>query len=260
MEEKSNANASVDPGQEDMEEFNLSFEDILALCCGRDSKNQPNCASSVVLQKVAPDGAASTVTEIPLKDTEMRIVTYRGCTVIQANFSRSCTFEYNRAYDTITRWIADPLMDDSGNTFVLSLVLVPIALDGMIYAVVNSPVYATGALPEGGAGSIVMAFDTFSIQMFEDEDADMDAIEQEIRAQLMREEAKLDEEAATISDEYEAASRRTGFDNIYEEGVQQDLHDFTRQEDETDADDDSPFRVRKERQEMRSSDDAGDDE
>lgn len=246
--------------QEEAEEFNLRLEDVLALCCGRDEKGQPNCASSVVLQKVAPDGSAETATEIPLKDTEVRIVTYRGCTVIQTNFARSSTFEYNRAYDTITKWISDPLMDDEGNTYILSLVLVPTALDGMIYAVVSSPVYATGALPEGGAGSIVMAFDTFSIQVFEDEEADMEAIENEVKAQLMREEARLDEEIATITDEYEKASRRTGFDNIYEEGVNEDLSSFADQDSESDEDENSPFRVGKERQEMRSGDGDGDDE
>lgn len=233
------------------EEFNLSFEDLLAICCGRDEKGQPNCVSTILLQRVTPDGEAEEVQNIPLKDTEITITTYRGCTIVQANFSRSSTFEYNRAYDLVTKWISNPLMDNDGNSYVLSLILVPIVLDGVIYAIINTPVYAAGAISDNGIGTLVMAFDTFSIQIFEDEDADMDVIDREIKFELMRKNSKLDEEIASITDEYEKASGKSEFDNIYKAGLHEDLNNFTEDSESQQTGSKSPFRNRKAREEMR---------
>ena len=233
------------------EEFDLSFQDLLAICCGRDRKNQPNCASTVLLQRVTPEGDVEEVQNIPLKDTEVRIITYRGCTVVQANFSRTSTFEYNKAYNLITNWINNPLSDKDGNQYILSLILVPVVLDGVIYAVINTPVYATGAINENGIGSIVMAFDTFSIQIFEDENADMDAIEREVKTELMRRDSQLDEEIASMTDEYEKATKDNELDHIYESGLQEDLNSIPEDDESEEEDTYSPFRNREAREEMR---------
>lgn len=244
MDNSNNLFTERNNNSENMEEVGLSFEDILAICSGVDEHGEPNCASSIILQKVAPDGESQTVTEIPLKDTSLDIITYRGCTVIQANFSRTSTFEYKRVYDTVGNWLNNPVTDSSGNTYVLSLVAVPLLLEGLVYLVINSPVYAVGTEFDDGH-VFVMSFDTFSIQVFEDEDIDMQAISEEVEAQLAREAKKEDDEIASLEKEYEEASRDTSMNNIYADNVKHDFYNTDSKADETEDDnEDSNNRIR----------------
>lgn len=224
----------------DEENITLSIDDLFHISSGTDRDGLPMSAVSVAL---AHEGDDPEDEEQMLKNTVYMTnatLTYfadSGCTVAQIDMPASSMKEFRDASEMVAQWYENFMYKGIRDTH-LSIVSVPVMLEGRIFMSLTDPIYYMGVPYENGA-RLILCFATESFNVAADNDISMAEIEHDIQAQIAAEKRKVDDELNQAYSEYEKEKAEYGeFGNIYEQHIKNDYMN-PASEDDTESSDES---------------------
>ena len=193
-----------------VDDNNLTLADIYGLACGIDETEFPRGSGILSIDEVISETETNTISNAPL-DCEFNIFCEGGAVVIQCDFIKGQEHELDAAIELCDMYINEKI-NNPDKQWILSLVLVPLELDGMINIVFMGITYYIQLTSEDTC-RLVIVFDNTLTQIFGMEGVDIENIKASIEAEFLREERELEEEIYEAQMEYERLTKYNPFED-----------------------------------------------
>lgn len=201
----------------------ITVTDLMQIISGVDESNHP-IATAMLGELKLKEGASKPIIskEIDLAGGIINGVSYGGCAVITIDLPPESQTEFNFSSKYLKRYLGYIADEDQGRDIpqkeedkLISLVIVPILLEGQGYMVLNSLVFCDSYIKKGGVGRIIMGFDVAtegSIMMY-GADMDFNAIRNDVDNELESELEALDDEIATLMEQKDEIEHSNEYQN-----------------------------------------------
>lgn len=192
-----------------MGDVDVTFAEIYSLACGMDNElNFPRGSGILSIDAIISENETRTISNAPL-DCEFNIFCEGGAIVIQCDFIKGQEHELDAAVELCDEYI-NGKTNDPDKQWILSMILVPLALDGVINIAFMGLTYYI-RLSDNDTYRLVLVFDNTLTQIFGIEGEDIAGIKASIEAEFLREERRLDDEIYEAQLEYEKLARYNPF-------------------------------------------------
>jgi hypothetical protein len=203
----------------------LTFADLLKLCCGRDEDGDSRVAVAISADLLTDDGKVKPQAQINFGNAETKVFSVGGCTVIQSDFEKSNISAYKKSLALTQAWIRRAEAGKASKN-LYSLMMIPLLLDSQIYIVFNSPAYVIGSKLNDGRYRLAISFATEMSQVFEDETISYASVVKSVDDEIAEQKKEVEREAAKAIAEYQDAVRKAKEkDDIYAQSIKDEYMD-----------------------------------
>lgn len=196
--------------------FEITIEDALYLAQYVDENGVPNSTASVSIEEGLDDGTSKTRSNCFITEGVFSFSISGGCAVVQIDFPRSATVEYNRASKILDKWFSNRDNEEYAECILMTTIL-PKALRGKLVFMFEDLVYYTGIAMKDSE-RLILCFDNELATAAEIEEVDFDDILREAEIEAKREEELVQHEYNQLLEEIE----QTEDFNPYEESIKED--------------------------------------
>lgn len=218
------------------EELVLDYRDIIRIASGLDADGYPNASAVLAIDSIEEADQISQVASIAFGKAVIDIFANGGCAVVQADFGKDDKFAYSRAVAIAGQWMENMHQPDYENK-LLSLVVVPMPIGGLIYIVYRGLVYFTSVDIDQQTNRLIMCFDNACTQILEDEELDINEVSNIVQAELSRQEKEAEMEYLTAQEEYEKAKQENEYREFMETHILSEQDEEVKEEDELEEED-----------------------
>lgn len=228
---------------EDAEEIvDINYYDILAVASGLDNDGFPRSGATLTVEKVTQEDETQHIIDTAPMDCEFQIYSEGGAVVLQCDFTGQKVPEQRQILDICQRYM-ERKNDNLKNGEVLSIVLVPIPLQGNISLLFQGLTYYTG-IDMGASRRLILVFDNLLTNVYQTDDIDMKEIQMTVEAEIKRQQDTLDQELYEAEQELKnleaenqyAAMVKDKYTNMQPEKVQKKDENEDDEQQDTDND------------------------
>lgn len=204
------------------EELDLEMDlyDIFAVMSGKDKSGYNLTGGTIAIDEILPDKEEPDTIENAPMDCEFTVYCEGGAVVLQCDFEGQNLHEYKKVMEICDHYIKIKSENPSGNE-VLSLVAVPIALDGQISILFQGLTYYT-EIDLGAVKRIILVFDNTLTQTFYDESVDLREIQLSVEAELSRQRADIEQQLMDAQEEYRKVTNNNPYEELIKESYSLD--------------------------------------
>ena len=179
----------------------ISVEELYKIASGMASDKSPNAAAQV--SRIKGGEAPDVIREVILDGAVLYFHVFAGCAVIKAEMPATSRFAWQNAKIIYEDWLKDKAKAESDDAFdeYMVMTIFPVALDGNVFPQFPNLVYAEFYEGEKGSLHAIFCYDNISSSVFLTEGIDINAINAEIDAELMRQEEEMNEEIEALEEE-----------------------------------------------------------
>lgn len=197
-------NVNKTNGTEEKETASISYEDLLMVASGTFDTGEPASIGTVVIDKLNSAGEQVPDMEILLQKSMFSFFASGGCLVVQVDFPPTGAFEYSKAIDILATYHANASDEEYVNTHVLGVIVVPMLFQGQITISLRDLVYFTGFDLPNLEKRLIMCFNDLETEVMDTSGmVDYEKLESQIKAEIQREQDKLQEEIDAVNEELE---------------------------------------------------------
>lgn len=196
--------------------FEITIEDALYLAQDVDENGIPNSTASVSIEEGLDDGTTRSKSNSFITKGVFSFSISGGCAVVQIDFPRSATVEYNRVSKVLDKWFSNRDNEEYAECILMTTIL-PKTLRGKLVFIFEDLVYYTGIAMKDSE-RLILCFDNELATAAEIEGVDFDDILREAEVEAKREEELVQNEYNQLLEEIE----QTEDFNPYEESIKED--------------------------------------
>jgi hypothetical protein len=204
---------------EDVQNIEVTFEEIIAVASGMTEDGLPASTSSLVINNVISPDEIHSEMEVQFGETPVEIFASGGCIVMQFDFTKTHLFDFNRAMQLCSTYFENISNEEYENTRHLILTVFPFAFYGDLIIACQDLVYFTALdLPDNGK-RLLLCFNNNVTQCITTDGFDYNRELVNIDNEIKREYNELVEKVADAEEEV----RRLENTNSYEEKVKSNM-------------------------------------
>lgn len=218
----------------------LNYQDVLFVASGVDKAGNPKSGGTIAIDQIVSEDDTQTLANAPM-DCEFQIYSEGGAVVLQCDFSGAQIHEQAKVL-TICQDYLSRKNENPNNNEILSVLVVPIPLQGSISILFQGLTYFTG-IDFGTVKRLILVFDNTLTQLFKTDDVDMKEIQGSIELELKRELESLDNQIFEAQEEL----RKLQNQNKYEAMVKERFSGIGEKHEDPESQDDAEQETAKER-------------
>lgn len=208
-----------------------SVMDLAALCCTQSDGETSDSFASLMEEEILTVEDSQDVTVRPLVDYTfisyvLNLYLSEGCAVVELEFADENHADYERCLEIVSQWV-----QVANESHVLSLLIMPTALNGQAGFMFYNPLYYLGYQDaDTKKHKLVLCFNNLDTQVVEDNEIDAAQIAEEVENELKREEAYYHEQLHAVEEEIKQMKQD---DNLYQQYITEkyenfDMHDMQK--------------------------------
>jgi len=205
----------------------IDFQDLIKISSG---KREDGTSKSVgTISEIEAKGISNadenveltekdvkTLKEVTLTDSLFHIYASGGCAVIDVELPLKSAFNYRNIMDICKDWMKN-LFNEKYNDRLLSLTIIPLALEGQVSIVFQNLVYYAG-MREEDKFKVILCFDNNATDCYEIEGINYKEIQATVARELKAEEEELDRQILEVED---AIKKLDEANNPYAEAIKE---------------------------------------
>lgn len=210
--EKKNSKGVLDFGVDD--EFDLPWEEIFAASRGIDRAGNPMSTAALSIDDIKDPEHPVAISNQVIANGIFDIHVSGGCAVIIIDFLKEDSNEFESIKRTVDAWMAN-LQNPEKDTQVLTLTMIPLIFQGMLFIVYNNLVFTDSYVADDYC-RLILCFDNMATVPVVSDEIDYRQIFQDVEMELQQMEEKIQQDI-DMYEEQKKSYENNPFDEKYKE-------------------------------------------